>query len=40
VEPEEEDMVEYHDDRLAFVTIIRAMTLEMLANFATKRTTE
>jgi hypothetical protein len=37
VEPEEEDVVEYHDDRLTFTMILRAVLPEMLASLVTKR---
>jgi ABC-type branched-subunit amino acid transport system ATPase component len=40
VEPEEEDVVEYHDDRLAFMMILRAVLPEMLASLVTKRTSQ
>jgi hypothetical protein len=40
VETEEEDVIEYLDDRLAFAAILRAVPLEMLASLATKRTTQ
>jgi hypothetical protein len=40
VEPEEEDVIEYHDDRLAFAVILRAVQPEMLSSLATKRTAQ
>jgi hypothetical protein len=36
-QPEEEDVIEYRDDRLTFATILRAVPPEMLASLATKR---
>jgi hypothetical protein len=38
IEPEEEDAIEYRDDRLAFSAILRAVPPEMLASLATKQT--
>jgi hypothetical protein len=38
VELEEEVVIEYHDDRLAFTVILHAVPPEMLASLATKRT--
>jgi hypothetical protein len=40
VEPEEEDAIEYRDDRLAFAAILQAVPPEMLASLATKRTAQ
>jgi hypothetical protein len=40
VESEEEDMIEYRDDRLAFAAILRAVPPEMLASLGTKRTAQ
>ena len=40
VEPEEEDVIEYRDDRLAFAAILRVVPPEMLASLATKRTAQ
>jgi hypothetical protein len=40
IEPEEEDVIEYRDDRLAFAAILRAVPPEMLASLATKRTAQ
>ena len=37
VEPEEGETIEYHEDRLAFATILRSMPLVMLASLSTKR---
>jgi hypothetical protein len=36
VEPEEEEEVEYREDRLAFTAILRAVPPEMLASLSTK----
>jgi hypothetical protein len=33
-------VIEYHDDRLAFTTILHAMPPEMLTSLATKRTAQ
>jgi hypothetical protein len=38
VELEEEVVIEYRDDRLAFTVILHAVPPEMLASLATKRT--
>jgi hypothetical protein len=40
VEPEEEDMIEYRDDRLAFVAILHVVPPEMLVSLASKRTAQ
>jgi hypothetical protein len=40
VEPEEEDVIEYRDDRLTFAAILRAVPPEMLASLTTKRTAQ
>ena len=40
VEPEEGETIEYREDRLAFVAILRSVPLEMLASFSTKRTAQ
>jgi hypothetical protein len=40
VEPEEEDVIEYKEDRLALAAILRAVPPEMLASLATKRTAQ
>jgi hypothetical protein len=39
VEPEEEEIVEYREDRLALAAILRAVPPEMIASLATKCTT-
>lgn len=38
VEPEEDDIVEYHEDRLALAAILRAVPSDMLGSLARKRT--
>jgi hypothetical protein len=40
IKPEEEDMIEYHDDWLAFTAILYAVPLEILASLATKRSAQ
>jgi hypothetical protein len=40
VEPEEEDVIEYREDRFALAAILRVVPPEMLASLATKRTTQ
>jgi hypothetical protein len=40
VEPEEEDVIKYRDDRLTFTAILCAVPPEMLASLATKRTAQ
>jgi hypothetical protein len=37
VKPEEDEEVEYRDDRLAYVTILRSIPLEMLGRMALKK---
>jgi hypothetical protein len=40
LELEEEEEVEYREDRLAFAAILRAVPPEMLASLSTKRTAQ
>jgi hypothetical protein len=40
VEPEEEDIIEYQEDRLAFAAILREVQPEMLSSLATKCTVQ
>jgi hypothetical protein len=40
VESEKEDVIEYHEDHLAFADILRVVPLEMLASLATKHTSQ
>jgi hypothetical protein len=40
VEPEEEDIIEYREDRLALAAILRVLPPEMLTSLATKRTAQ
>jgi hypothetical protein len=40
VEPEEEDMIEYRDDRLAFAAILHVVPPEMLVSLTSKRTAQ
>jgi hypothetical protein len=40
VEPEEEDIIEYWEDRLALAAILRVLPPEMLTSLATKRTAQ
>jgi hypothetical protein len=40
VEPEEEDVIEYKEDMLALVAILRVVPPEMLASLATKCTAQ
>jgi hypothetical protein len=40
VKPEEENVIEYRDDRLGFTAILRAVPPETLASLATKCTTQ
>jgi hypothetical protein len=40
IEPEEEDIIEYQDDRLSFAAILREVLPEMLSSLTTKRTAQ
>jgi hypothetical protein len=40
IKPEEEDVIEYREDRLAIAAILRAVPPEMLASLTTKRTAQ
>jgi hypothetical protein len=40
IESEEEDVIEYREDHLAFADILRVVPPEMLASLATKHTSQ